>query len=568
MAFLGKIKILHKIFGVIGLMSAVSIGLSYLGISTMAKLNGDAVEIDRVCNNALLVTRLGTAAMTMSRGEFQIASDPRQENISAILPQIAAEEKELDKLFTRLGKGVTAPDRIEKLKQIRTMMTEYKAIVDHTAKRASSVNVTMTAEMEELQAEARASKDKTDKLEAALAELAKAMNNEVDHVTESASAEYQFALRLVLVIAITGIAVSILVGFVIGHFGVAKPIRTIVEILQKLAQGNFSLDISGGDRRDEVGDVARAAVVFKQNGLDKEQLLREQEEQEARAAAQKRADMNRLADAFEAEVMNIVQSVSAAAEQLKQNAVTMSSAAEETSRQSTVVVSASEETSASVETVAAAAEELSSSIGEIGQQVTSAVSSAEDANKQLGSVTNVVQTLVSNAQRIGEIVDLINNIASQTNLLALNATIEAARAGEMGKGFAIVAAEVKELARQTSNATDEVSTQINAVQSATSQVADAMKSFTETIGQIDEISATISAAVTEQGAATSEIARSVSEAAKGTQEVSANIAGVQKAAEQTGQTSGEIVNAAVDLSSQATALNGQVAAFIERVRAA
>ncbi|HYD32419.1 MAG TPA: methyl-accepting chemotaxis protein [Azospirillaceae bacterium] len=183
-------------------------------------------------------------------------------------------------------------------------------------------------------------------------------------------------------------------------------------------------------------------------------------------------------------------------------------------------------------------------------------------------VTNVtIQSLADQARNIGEVVELINGIASQTNLLALNATIEAARAGEAGKGFAVVASEVKNLANQTAKATEDISSQIAAMQQATGQAVDAIMEITHTIGEINEISTTIAAAVEEQDAATKEIARNVQQASSGTQEISTNIVGVQQVASGTGKAASQVLEAARELSHQSENLSHEVDRFIHQVRA-
>jgi methyl-accepting chemotaxis protein len=172
------------------------------------------------------------------------------------------------------------------------------------------------------------------------------------------------------------------------------------------------------------------------------------------------------------------------------------------------------------------------------------------------------------AQRIGDIVKLINNIASQTNLLALNATIEAARAGDSGRGFAVVASEVKSLAEQTSKATDEIASQIAAIQGATQKSVGSIEAIGRTIGEISEIATTIATAIEQQGAATQEIARNVQQAASGTQEVSANVGGVTEGAAATGIAANQVETAAGNLSRQSQQLREQVDAFLGQVRAA
>ena len=237
---------------------------------------------------------------------------------------------------------------------------------------------------------------------------------------------------------------------------------------------------------------------------------------EAVKRSQTSALLNAHADSFEKDVNSVLGVVSAAARELQNTANSMAATADETLRQSSAVAGAAEQASQNVQTVAAATEELTASIHEISRQVTTSTQICTDAVEEANRTNVMVQGLAEAAGKIGEVVKLINDIASQTNLLALNATIEAARAGEAGKGFAVVAGEVKNLANQTARATDEISAQINAVQTATRDAVGAIQGIGPTIGRISEIAGAIAAAVEEQGAATQEIARNVQEAAQGT----------------------------------------------------
>jgi len=218
--------------------------------------------------------------------------------------------------------------------------------------------------------------------------------------------------------------------------------------------------------------------------------------------------------------------------------------------------------------VAAASEQLSASIGDIARQVAESARIATEGVEQAERTDAVVQGLSVTAQRIGEVVKLISDIASQTNLLALNATIEAARAGEAGKGFAVVANEVKRLASQTARATNDISQQIAAIQSVTHEAVGAIQQIAGAIDRINEISASVASSVEEQSAATREISLNVQQAAAGTAEVTVNIAGVTEAAGMTGQSSLEVLSASKLLAQQADDLQGQVRAFLASVRAA
>jgi len=357
--------------------------------------------------------------------------------------------------------------------------------------------------------------------------------------------------------------------------------------LQKITSGNTDIHVEYGVD-DQIGEVAKGVMDYKNNVIqvkkmqadaEASRLAQEKEREESRrkaeadkvesdrkAAEDKRKMMNEMANTFEASVKGVVSGVSSAARQLQHLAETLASSAEETTRQASVVAAASEQASTNVQTVASAAEELSSSIGEIGRQVVDSARIANEAVLESDKSRTIMQGLTSGAEKIGEVIKLINDIASQTNLLALNATIEAARAGDAGKGFAVVAAEVKNLANQTASATEEISGHVTAIQQASQQAAAAIQSIGATIKDIDDISGQINSAIDAQGQATREIARSVQEASSGTKEVSSNIVGVPKAANDSGSAASQVLDAAKLLGEQSQKLETEVNGFINRIR--
>jgi methyl-accepting chemotaxis protein len=375
-------------------------------------------------------------------------------------------------------------------------------------------------------------------------------------------------LRLVLVGVLTSL------GLVISAFSIAmvsrrvvRPITAMTATMTALAGGNRAVDIPGAARHDEIGDMARAVVTFRQN-MNHTAELEETRAREEKDRSRRRETVDALVQNFTREIDRIVHTVATAATQMRTSSQAMSATAEETSRQSSAVAAASEEASTNVQTVASASEELSASIVEISRRVAQSAQIASQAVAEAKRTDQSVTGLAQAAQKIGDVVKMINDIAGQTNLLALNATIEAARAGEAGKGFAVVASEVKSLATQTARATEDISAQISGIQSATQNAVGAIQGIGKTIGEINEIASTIAAAVEEQGAATQEISRNVQQASKGTSEVSENIAGVTQAAGQTGRTASEVLSAAVELSQQSETLRGEVDKFLAEIRAA
>ncbi len=348
---------------------------------------------------------------------------------------------------------------------------------------------------------------------------------------------------------------------------VSSPLRRLAGFMHHLAAGDGGAAIPGLGRRDELGSMAEAVQVFR-DGMHEALRVAAARDEEHRMREARAVALGGLVRDFETKAGRMVGVLAAASTELEATAQGMSATASQTNREASSVADAAGSASLFVQTVAAAAEELSASIGEITRQVTRSASVSAGAVADARRTDGVVKALAEGARKIGEVVELIADIAARTNLLALNATIEAARAGEAGRGFAVVASEVKSLAGQTARATEEIGAQIRAVQKSTAEAVEAIRAIASVIEEVGAIATTIAAAVEQQGAATAEIARNVHETAASTEVVAATIGGVTAAANDTGEAAGAVLHAAGDLSRQAEDLSHEVARFVAEVRAA
>ncbi|BAS00348.1 methyl-accepting chemotaxis protein [Blastochloris viridis] len=413
----------------------------------------------------------------------------------------------------------------------------------------------------------------TERLYAAVDPITSVLEKLVDLQTERAHSAFQAAKgsndNARMLVAALSLASLGVVGFgfwtVLG--AVVRPLRSITATMAALARGDLTVEVPVYDRRSEVGEMVAAVEVFKSHALERERLEAAHAGEEAARHAHAEKIEN-LVHQFDRVTSAIIDTVSAAATELRASAQTLTATAEETSHQSVAVSAASEEASTNVHSVAAAAEELVASVQEISRQVEESARIAAGAANDARATVNQVKSLSAGAERIGEIVDLIGNVAGQTNLLALNATIEAARAGEAGRGFAVVASEVKTLADQTAKASAQIASQIAEIQGATGSAVDAIGAISAVIERMNGISAAIAAAVEQQGMTTREIARSVQQASNGTAEVNANIAGVTRSTEETSSAANQVLGAANELASQAELLKREVGQFLAEVRAA
>jgi methyl-accepting chemotaxis protein len=391
----------------------------------------------------------------------------------------------------------------------------------------------------------------------------------LDEARDYAAGQYAAASRaLAIQIALLVLATLLTVGAMLTVTRrVIRPLHNIRDAMLKVAGGDLTVDSGYLDRKDEIGALAGALETFKQQATDKLQIEAQERAHNAGAAARQRTIEASIGE-FEGLVHQTLTQLSQASGEMRKTASELSAVSRQTNERVQMAGKASGDASGSVDSVAAAAEELSASINDISQQAAHAAGIAGRAVSQARDTDGTVQGLANSANRIGEVVGLINTIAAQTNLLALNATIEAARAGEAGRGFAVVASEVKSLASQTAKATEDISEQISDIQKVAGEAINAIQAIGGIIGEVNEVATAIAAAVQEQGAATQEITRSTQYAAQGTKNVSDNITGVKADADMAAGAADNVKHASELLETQSRQLGDQVSDFLGKIRAA
>ncbi|HLJ19964.1 MAG TPA: methyl-accepting chemotaxis protein [Stellaceae bacterium] len=532
------------------------------GSQTLAKLGGEVVsgvnkatEIARGLGDAAAsaaVRNIEVAVLTtrLASARFTIFKDP------ALLDQVHGAASSTDKAILEAGELIH-DDALRA--QIATLKSAFDAYVK--AGDEASVGVLNTDQLYE-----KTMVPKIVSIQQMLAKASESMANDFDGVKTATRGELASATRVQEAFAVVALLIGIALALVIGR-SISGPLGAMTAAMRRLAGGDKSVEIPARDGRDEIAEMAKAVDVFKENMIRADQLALEQRAEQEKKE-QRQGKIEEYVTAFDDVVRNALGKLGTASTEMRGTAESMSATAEETSRQATAVAAATEQASTNVQTVASASEQLSSSISEIGRQVEQSSSITKKAVDQAKTTSMTVDGLAKAAQRIGDVVKLIQDIASQTNLLALNATIEAARAGEAGRGYAVVASEVKTLANQTAKATEEISGQILEIQTATGETVSAIESIGQTIAQVNEISSAIASAVQEQSAATQEIAGNVQQASRGTAEITQNIAGVTQAASEAGAASTQVLGSASELSKQADRLRGEVDSFLAKIRAA
>ena len=546
----------------IAIKLALVIGLSIICLAAVAvtgvmSLGNVARSADQMANSSevlRLAALIREDALELSRWEYRLAADPSI--VAEATGRINAIEQGFwDRVAT--AESSANAQQSQSLRALNAEFSAYLVVLRETIAAAEAAQaVTLDAAQERVVEAARSSRDEIDSLIEAVSAYGQATDAAVDRRAEEASDISTAASTTMVVVAVMGALLALGASMLLGRVQIVMPIKRAITNVRRLAEGEVEFEITGTERKDEVGDLSRSLLKFQQDARERLEMLEEQE-RDAERKLKRAQEVKALTDSFKSSIDESIEALAAAAQEMEATATTMSSTAEETSAETQSVSNQTGQTSSNIQTVASATEELSTAISEVSQQIGRAADISERAKDRVAATQERMKAMASASQAIDEVTQLIATVTEQTKLLALNATIEAARAGEAGKGFAVVASEVKDLAEQ-----------ILRIKEASDNATQAVGELEEVVQEVNDVAASVASSADQQAAATNDISSNVAEAAQGAEQVSRSLDALENASQGTAASSTQVASTAEELARRSQSIKDEIERYIAGMEAA
>jgi methyl-accepting chemotaxis protein len=552
---------LLAIFATIVLLVGLQSGLALWSVSNL----GDAMKstYGDLVPSVVAAKDMQTSWSAMQLGEAQYLMAKTAADRSSAEGDITAAEAVWNK-NSEFYKALIEPIHVEEAEHFAKI---EKNFTDYQAQRSEILALSNAGKIDEAGA---LFKEQTDgafhENHGLVRTLVEANDGELKNSSEETESTYRSTLTETIGMALATLLVSLL-AMIFSQLGIGRPIKTMTEVVRRLAAGDLAGEIPYRGHKDEIAEMARAVEIFRDNAIERRKL-QHAAQREFDKEARRQAHVEGLVSMFKSQIADLLKAFERETRQMQKTAATLTTTTDAATHQAGMARTASSSAADNVKSVASAAEELSVSIREIAVQATKTAGVVSNAAAIALDTDTKVAGLATSAGKISEAVKMIGAIAAQTNLLALNATIEAARAGEAGKGFAVVATEVKSLADQAASATKEIGALISGVQSATDSAVSSLRSITGIIGEVSSFTATIAAAVEEQDQATNEIAQSIRMASSGTQQATANVETVSIEIANTSNAASGVFSVSRSIEKVAGELSSSVDTFLRDVSAA